>query len=210
MGIIGGLALLATAAALVFLGKTLHSVARSPMVAPLGEQTALAEAAANAASQLLLESMAALELTGQPNAADLDTVEAHLASARQTLDAWTAATARVEETSRREKAQQERVEVASLEHESSETTALESAREWRQWLRERGLNETLTADTMTTFLTRVELTRSSLAEAQRMADRVAAIDHDIDEFRERVQPLALRHGIKSGPGRPAATGCRGR
>ena len=199
LGIIGGLALLATAAALVFLGKTLHSVAPSPMVAPLGEQTALAEAAANAASQLLLESMAALELTGQPNAADLDTVEAHLASARQTLDAWTAATARVEETSRREKAQQERVEVASLEHEALETTALESAREWRHWLRERGLNETLTADTMTTFLTRVELTRSSLAEAQRMADRVAAIDHDIDEFRERVQPLALRHGIKLDP-----------
>ena len=147
----------------------------------------------------MLESSAALELTGQPNAADLDTVEAHLVSARQTLDAWTAATARVEETSRREKAQQERVEAASLEHEASETTALESAREWRQWLREHGLNETLTADTMTTFLTRVELTRSSLAEAQRMADRVAAIDHDIDEFRERVQPLALRHGIKLDP-----------
>ena len=199
LGIIGGLALLATAAALVFLGKTPHSVAPSPMVAPLGQQTAQAEAAANAASQLLLESSAALELTGQPNAADLDTVEAHLASARQTLDAWTAATARVEETSRREKAQQERVEVASLEHEALETTALESAREWRQWLRERGLNESLTADTMTTFLTRVELTRSSLAEAQRMADRVAAIDHDIDEFRERVQPLALRHGIKLDP-----------
>ena len=199
LGIIGGLALLATAAALVFLGKTPHSVAPSPMVAPLGQQTAQAEAAANAASQLLLESMAALELTGQPNAADLDTVEAHLASARQTLDAWTAATARVEETSRREKAQQERVEAASLEHEASETTALESAREWRQWLRERGLNETLTADTMTTFLTRVEMSRSSLAEAQRMADRVAAIDHDIDEFRERVQPLALRHGINLDP-----------
>ena len=199
LGIIGGLALLATAAALVFLGKTPSSVAPSPMVAPLGGQTAQAEAAANAASQLLLESSAALELTGQPNAADLDTVEAHLVSGRQTLDAWTSATARVEETSRREKAQQERVEAAALEHEALETTALESAREWRQWLRERGLNETLTADTMTTFLTRVEMTRSSLAEAQRMADRVAAIEHDIDEFRERVQPLALRHGIKLDP-----------
>ena len=199
LGIIGGLALLATAAALVFLGKTPPSAAPSPMVAPLGQQTAQAEAAANAASQLLLESSAALELTGQPNAADLDIVEAHLASARQTLDDWTAATARVEETSRREKAQQERVEAAALEHEALETTALESAREWRQWLRERGLNESLTADTMTTFLTRVELTRSSLAEAQRMADRVAAIDHDIDEFRERVQPLALRHGINLDP-----------
>ena len=199
LGIVGGLALLATDAALLFLGKTRPSVAPLPMVAPLGQQTAQAEAAANAASQLLLESSAALALTGQPNAADLDIVEAHLASARQTLDDWTAAIARVEETSRREKLHQERVEAAAVEHEAAEAAALESNQEWRQWLRERGLNETLTADTMTTFLHSVDLTRSYLVEAQRMAGRVAAIEHDIDEFRERVEPLAVRHGIKLDP-----------
>ena len=199
LGIVGGLAPLATVAALLFLGKTRPSVAPLPMVAPLGQQTAQAEAAANAARQILLESAAALELTEQPNASDLDTVEAHLASARQTLDAWTAATARVEETSQREKLQQERVEATAAEHEVAETAAQESNQEWRQWLRDRGLNETLTADTMTTFLPRVDLTRSSLAEAQRMGGRVAAIEHDIDEFRERVQPLAVRHGIKLDP-----------
>ena len=199
LGITGGLALLATAAALLLLGKTPPSAGPSPMAAPLGQQTAQAEAAANAARQLLLESAAALELTEQPNAADLDTVEAHLASARQTLDAWIAAFARVEETFRREKLQQERVEAAAVEHAAAEAAELESLQEWRDWLRVRGLNETLTADTMTTFLTRVELTRSSLAEAQRMADRVAAIEHDIEEFRERVQPLAVRHGIKLDP-----------
>ena len=199
LGIAGGLALLATAAALLLLGKAPPSAGPSPMAAPLGQQTAQAEAAANAAQQLLLESAAALELTGQPNAADQDTVEAHLSSARQTLDAWTAAIARVEETSRREKLQQERVEAAAVEHAAAEATELESLLEWRDWLRARGLNETLTADTMTTFLTRVELTRSSLAESRRMADRVAAIEHDIDEFRERVEPLAVRHGIKLEP-----------
>ena len=199
LGIVGGLALLATAAALLFLSKTPPSVAPLPMVAPLGQQTAQAEAAADAARQILLESAAALELTEQPNASGLDTVEAHLASARQTLDAWTAATARVEETSRREKLQQERVEATAVEQEAAEAAALESNQEWRQWLRDRGLNETLTADTMTTFLPRVDLTRSSLAEAQRMGGRVAAIEHDIDEFRERVQPLAVRHGIKLDP-----------
>ena len=199
LGIIGGLVLLVTAAVLLLLGKAPPSAGPSPMAAPLGQQTAQAEVAANAASQLLLESSAALELTGQPNAADLDTVEAHLTSARQTLEAWTAATARVEETSRREKLQQERVEAAAVEHAAAEATELESLLEWRDWLRARGLNETLTADTMTTFLTRVELTRSSLAESRRMADRVAAIEHDIDEFRERVEPLAVRHGIKLEP-----------
>ena len=195
-GLIGGLALLATVASLLFLGKAPPSAGPSRMEASLTQQTAQAEAAASAAGQLLLESSAALELTGQPNAADLDIVEAHLASARQALDAWTAANARVEETSRRLKAQQERVEAAAAEYEAAEAAELESSREWRDWLQARGLNETLTADTMTAFLTRVELTRSSLAESRRMADRVAAIEHDIDEFRERVQPLAARHGIK--------------
>ena len=199
LGIAGGLALLATTAALLLLGKDPPSAGPSPMAAPLGQQTAQVEAAANAARQLLLESAAALELTEQPNAADLDTVEAHLASARQTLDVWTAAIARVEETSRREKLQQERVEAAAVEQAAAEAAELVSLQEWRNWLRARGLNETLTADTMTTFLTRVELTRSSLAESRRMADRVSAIEHDIDEFRERVQPLAVRHGIKLDP-----------
>ena len=199
LGIIGGLALLATAAALLLLGKAPPSAGPSQMAAPLGQQTAQVEAAANAARQLLLESAAALELTEQPNAATLDTVEAHLVSARQELDVWAAATARVEETSRREKLQQERVEAAAVGHAAAEAAELVSLQEWRNWLRARGLNETLTSDTMTTFLTRVELSRSSLAESRRMADRVSAIEHDIDEFRERVQPLAVRHGIKLDP-----------
>ena len=169
------------------------------MAAPLGQQTAQAEAAAVAARQLLLESAAALRLTEQPNVFALDIAEAHLTSARQTLDVWAAATTRVEETSRREKAQQGRVETAAQEHEAVEAAALESMQEWRQWLRARGLNETLTADTMTTFLPRVDLTRASLAEAQRMFDRVAAIERDIDQFQKRVQTLAVRHGIKLDP-----------
>ena len=199
MGAVGGLVLLAAAVALLFLGKTPQSAAPSPMAAPLGQQTAQAEAAAAAARELLLESAAALRLAEQPNVFALDIAEAHLTSARQTLDVWTAATARVEETSRREKAQQGRVETAAQEHEAVEAAALESTQEWRQWLRARGLNETLTADTMTTFLSRVDLTRASLAEAQRMFGRVAAIERNIDQFQKRVQTLAVRHGIKLDP-----------
>ena len=71
--------------------------------------------------------------------------------------------------------------------------------EWKQWLLQRGLAETLTPDTMTTFLARVDTARTSLAETGRMRIRVAAIEHDIDEFREQVKPLALRQGIPLSP-----------
>ena len=47
---------------------------------------------------------------------------------------------------------------------------------------------------MTTFLPRVDMTRAALSEARRMRDRVAAIERDIDEFREQVKPLAISHG----------------
>ena len=199
LGIVGGLVLLATAAALLFSGRPSPSASPSPMAVPLGQQAAQAQAAANVAQQLLLESAVALGLPEQPNASALDIAESHLAAARQMLDTWTAATARVEETSRREKVQQGRVETAVLKHEAAEAAALESMQEWKQWLRERGLNETLTADTMTTFLPRVDVTLSSLAEAQRMGDRVAAIEHDMDEFRERVKPLAQCYSTKLDP-----------
>ena len=92
-----------------------------------------------------------------------------------------------------------RVEIAALNHKASKAAGLESMREWQQWLLARGLNETLTVDTMTLFLTRVESTRSSLAETRRMGDRVDAIEYDIKEFRERVKPLAVRHGIQLDP-----------
>ena len=199
LGFVGGLVLLAAAAAVWFLGKPSPWVAPSPMASTLGQQTAEAEAAMDAARQLLLESAAGLGLAEQPNAAALDTVEAHLVIARQILDTWTAAATRVDETSRREKVQQRRVEIGALEHEAAEVAALESTQEWRQWLQARGLNEILTVDTMTEFLPRVDSTRTSLAESRRMGDRVAAIQHDIDEFQERVEPLAVRHSIQLDP-----------
>ena len=202
MGIVGGVALLVAAFTLWYMGRPSPSAAPSPVASAMSQQTADAEMATEAARQSLLEWAAALGLAEQPNAAALDSVEARLELTRNALDTWTAATARVEETSRREKVQQGRVETATLEHEAAEAAALKSTEEWQQWLQARGLNKTLTADTMTTFLPRVDMTRASLAEAKRMGGRVAAIEHDIDEFREWVKPLALRHGIQLNPNDP--------
>ena len=199
MGIVGGVALLVAAFTLWYMGRPSPSAAPSQVASAMSQQTADAEMATEAARQSLLEWAAALGLAEQPNAAALDSVEARLELTRNALDTWTAATARVEETSRREKVQQGRVETATLEHEAAEAAALKSTEEWQQWLQARGLNKTLTVDTMTTFLPRVDMTRAALSEARRMRDRVAAIERDIDEFREQVVPLAISHGLPLNP-----------
>jgi uncharacterized protein YhaN len=195
LGIVGGLVLLTAAIVLWFVGRPTSTPAPSPVAAALERQTAEAGIATETARQSLLDSAAALGLDRQPDAASLDSAEARLNAARNAVDAWNSANTRVEDASRREKLQGQRVEVAVREHEAAEAEAQEAQQEWRQWLQERGLDETLTTDTMTTFLARVDTTHSSLSEARRMRDRVAAIEYDIHEFREQVERLASRHGL---------------
>ena len=199
LGIAGGLVLLTTGAILYFVAKASPSAIPAPMTTELGRQTTDAEAAAENRLQSLLQLTAILGHTEQPNAAALDLVEADMESARDALNTWTAAKARLEETSRRETSQEQLVEAATEEYEAAKVSALEAQREWQQWLRERGLDESLTADTMTSFLARIDATRVSLNEARRMRERVAAIERDIDEFREQVQSLAIGRGMQLNP-----------
>ena len=199
LGVLCGLILLGAAAMLWFMGRPTPSAAPSPMAATLGQQTASAESAMETARQSLLESAAALGLDGQPDAAALESAEERLESARNALEAWNAANARIADASRRERVQEQRVESAAREHEAAETASQEAQREWRQWLGELALDETLTPDAMTTFIARVETARSSLSEARRMRERRAAIEYDIREFREQVEPLAARHCLPLDP-----------
>ncbi len=71
--------------------------------------------------------------------------------------------------------------------------------QWREWLRERGIPDSFTPDLALDFLARVETARSSLSEARRMRERVAATERDVQEFRRRVEPLAARHGLPLAP-----------
>ena len=199
LGIVGGLVLLAAAVALWFTGRPPSSAAPPPMASTLERQTADAESAMETARQSLLESAVALGLDGQPDAAALDSAEARLNAARNALDAWNAANTRIEDATRREKLQEQRVEAAVREHEAADASAQETQQRWSLWLRERGLDETLTPDAMTTFLARIETARGALAGTHRMRDRVAAIEYDIQEFRELVEPMAQRHGLPLDP-----------
>ena len=195
LGVICGLVLLLGAAMLWFMGRPTPSAAPSPMSSTLAQQATDSERAEETARRSLMESATALGLREQPDDASLESAEAHLNLARNALDAWNSANTRIADAERRERSQERRLEVTLKEHETAEASAQQAQQEWRQWLSERGLDETLTPDAMTGFLARIETARSALGETHRMRDRVAAIEHDIQEFRELVDPLAQRHGL---------------
>ncbi len=200
LGILCGMVLLGVATMLWLMSRQAPSAGPSPMAMALGKQVADAERETETARQSLLESAATLGLDAQFDGAALDSAEARLEAARNALDAWNAAGTRLEDALRREKLQEQRVDAAVREREAAEAASQEAQREWRQWLVERSLDETLTPDAMTSFIARVETARSSLSEARRMRDRVAAIEHDIREFREQVEPLAASHSLPLEPG----------
>ncbi len=199
LGVIGGLVQLTIAAALWFSGRQSAFVSPSPLVSDLDRQATAADAAAKAARRSLLASAAVLGLAGQPNVASLDSEEARLESAQKKLNVWNSANERVKDAEGKVKSQEKRKKIAGADNSAAETSDLETQQNWRQWLRERSLAETLTADTMSTFLARVDTARASLLEVSRMRGRIAAIQKDIAEFRERVVPLAVSHSLPLDP-----------
>ena len=82
---------------------------------------------------------------------------------------------------------------SSANEDACEERALGEA-SWHDWLRKRDLDEKLTPEAFLQLLDRAETARSHRSETRRMQDRVNAIQEDIDEFRDRLAPLALRYG----------------
>ena len=195
LGVAGGLVLLVVAVALWFSGRSVPSPESSPVASPLTRQIEEAEKDMERSRQMLLDAAARLDLSEQPDGAGLDSVEARLVSIGTQIGAWDAANNRLEEASRREHSQEQRLADAVKAHEDASASHQEAREEWRQWLRERQLDETLTPEGMTSFLANVDAVRGVLGETRRMRARVAAIEKDIEEFRQKVEPLAVSHAI---------------
>ena len=195
MGVVGGLILIAVAAALWYAGRSGSSRRPSPVTSPLGQQASDAESAVERSRQELIESAEPLGLTGQPDGGALDSVEAYLEAVRTQIGTWDSANAKLEEASRRHGSQEQRRADALQDQEVAAAAAQEAQQEWRQWLRDRQLDEALTPEGMTVFLARIDTVRGILTETRRMRVRVAAIKEDIEEFRQKVEPLAAAHAI---------------
>ncbi len=77
---------------------------------------------------------------------------------------------------------------------------LEEARcAWRGWLADRGLLDRYTPGAADALRGQVELCRSRLNDVRMWEHRVEAIEEDIDEYRQVVEPLAADFGIALNP-----------
>ena len=68
-------------------------------------------------------------------------------------------------------------------------------REWQAWLTERGLLDTFTPETAEVLQGQVELGRSRLGDVRSWQQRIKAIEKDIDEYVEAVEPLATAFDV---------------
>ena len=194
MGIAAGVAVAIATAYLLWLSSNSSSTDSSPMASVLSRQIAHAKHNMDAAASLLTDSAEELGLTQRPDADSLDSQEASLESARIASETWKDAQTQVDDASRRLKSQEQRVETARQQHEEAQTSLRQVQQAWREWLANRGLDQSMTPDAVVTSLARVETTRTSLAEARRMQDRVQAIQRSIAGFCSQVTSLSNRNG----------------
>ena len=133
-----------------------------------------------------------------PDAVALDDAESELSAADAANRAWGSIQQRLAEATEARQQLERRVENAT--HAQAEAQeGLEAARMvWRTWLIDRALAETLTPETMVEFRGRVETTRVALGEVRTMRRRIGAIEHDIEEYRELIGPLANTFNIRIG------------
>ncbi len=195
LGIIGGLALLGAAAWLLFRNRAAPIAAPNPLAASLARQSAEAKISTQSAYQSLIEAALPLSIDGDATAAALDDAEERLDAAQAELSAWNDANGQIQETQRRLESQQREVESAAQQLETAANSAAVAQQEWQSWLEGQGLPAAFTPDTVVEFMGQVETGRARLEQVNDNRRRVAAIEYDIQQFREQVEPLAARHGL---------------
>ena len=195
LGIVAGVILLGFAAYLLFRGRGTLGSAATPIAGAVVKSVSDAKAAVEKSFELLMEAARPIGLDETPTTDSLDNAEADLEAASRALSTWDEANDRVEENNLTLRAQEKRVEEADKQARSAVEAKDSSGGQWRQWLERHKLDAGLTPETVMEFTGRIKTTRAVLGELRRMRHRVAAIEVDIDEYRQLVQPLAARHQI---------------
>ena len=195
LGIVAGVVLLGFSVYLRFRVSGPAGTAASPLVGAVAQNVSDAEAAVKRAVNLLTEAAQPLSLENAPTADVLDNAEAYLEAASSALSAFRLVEGQVEEAKLALKTQERRVEEAEGQVKSAGESETRTSGQWRQWLRQQGLVETLTPETVVGFIGRIETTRAFLQNVRHMRQRVAAIEVDIAEYHKLVRHLAEKYGI---------------
>ena len=195
MGLASGLVLLAAAVYFLSRGRTASGTGSTGLTAELARQEVAARTSMESARSLLLESVSPLGIDGLPTPTLLGEAETRLESAASALSARSQANDRVAEAERFQGYQEQRLEEAS--QRAGETVAAETSavQGWRDWLEQRQLPINFNPDTMIDFMGRLETARARLEQVRQMRHRVSAIEVDIHDYLEMVQPVAEKYGV---------------
>ena len=180
---------------MIYRGRRSGGKAANPLAAAVARNASDAEAALESARELLVEAVQSLGLDDAPTSDALDNIESELEAASTSLGEWSELNGRVEEARLALEAQERRVEQMEGQARSAEEAETGVRDEWRRWLGQHDLDEGLTPEGVVEFTGRIETARAVLESVRRMRQRVSAIEVDIDEYGQLVQPLAERYAI---------------
>ena len=128
--------------------------------------------------------------------------ESSLLSAEQTIDEdeellneRTRLTETLEDAKELAKQRQIRTDRTAIAVTEAEGRLNAARLEWRKWAMTRGLSDTFTPETADVLQGQVELGRSRLEDVRSWQQRIEAIQNDIDEYIDAVEPLAAAFDV---------------
>ena len=195
MGLASGLVLLAAAVYLLSRGRTASGTGSTGLTAELARQEVAARTSMESARSLLLESVSPLGIDGLPTPTLLGEAETRLESAASALSARSQANDRVAEAERFQGYQEQRLEEANQRAGEAGAAENSAVQAWRDWLEQNHLPVNFNPDTVIDFMGRLETARARLEQVRQMRHRVSAIEVDIHDYLEMVQPVAQKHGV---------------
>ena len=195
IGIAAGIALGGVALYLFMSGKLGLSIAEeSPLAGPIRESLRRTKADMKAIQSKLTRDLAPLGLE------EID--ESSLLSAEESIDEEES---RLRERTRLSEAldavedltkqRQNHVEESAVAVKDAERQLDAAQRGWQEWLRIRGLLDTFTPETAEVLQGHVELGRGRLGDVRSWQQRIKAIEKDIEEYLEAVEPLTLAFDV---------------
>ena len=195
IGVIAGLALGGMGVYLFMSSNpALSSGAESPLVGPIRESLRRTETTIQSLESKMAQEAAPLGLD-QINNDSLRASEELLDEEEDKLRERTRLSDAFEAAKDLAKQRQERAEESSVVVKDADRQLDAAQRAWQQWLTERGLLDTFTPETADALQRQVELGRSRLGDVRSWQQRIKAIQVDIDEYVEIVEPLATAFDV---------------
>ncbi len=195
IGIVAGIALGGVGVYLFVASKSAAAVTgESPLAGPIRESLRLAEAEVQDLQSKMSDDAAPFGLE-EINESSLLGVEESIDEEESKLRDWARLKDARNTAGDLAKQRQARAEDSATAVQNA-TERLDAAnRQWQEWLQSRGLLESFTPETVDVLQRQVELGRSRLEDVRSWQTRIKAIEKDIQEYVEAVEPLATAFDV---------------